>query len=236
MFKHDLLPQYKGQITPAQAADGIRVAEKNAKELLSDAELLLEHKRWPRACALAILAIEEAGKPPILRMLLLARNSDELKEGWREYRSHIKKNAMWIFSQLVADGARRLDDFRVVFDKNSDHASLLETIKQISLYSDACGDCHWSIPHDVIDAHLADALVSTARLLIQGQPSAMSSQAELEIWVKYMQPVWKQSMEQMEMALLACYNEAEEKGVLSGKHTAKDMAKLMGLDLRGEAG
>jgi hypothetical protein len=64
----------------------------------------------------------------------------------------------------------------------------------------------------------------------------MSSQAELEIWVKYMQPVWKQSMEQMEMALLACYNEAEEKGVLSGKHTAKDMAKLMGLDLRGEAG
>jgi AbiV family abortive infection protein len=203
--------------------------------LLADAELLFKHGRWSRACALAVLAIEEAGKPHILRGLLLARGADELREGWRDYRRHLSKNVMWAFPQLVTEGARELLDFRQLFDKDSDHASVLEAVKQIAFYSDACGDCNWSIPSEVIHQELAEALVSVARVLVQERPGAMSTEAELELWVKHLQPVWKQSYERMESALLACYEEAEEKGILSGGHSAKDMARFMGLQQDGGA-
>jgi len=48
------------------AADGLRklasAAAGNARDLLEEAEILLGHRRWPRACALAVLAGEEAAK------------------------------------------------------------------------------------------------------------------------------------------------------------------------------
>lgn len=47
-----------------------RVAE-NARSLVSDAELLLEHERWPRAYALAVLSCEEFGKACGLMLLSL---------------------------------------------------------------------------------------------------------------------------------------------------------------------
>jgi AbiV family abortive infection protein len=37
-------------------------AARNARDLLADAAILLEHQRWPRAHALAVLAAEEAAK------------------------------------------------------------------------------------------------------------------------------------------------------------------------------
>jgi hypothetical protein len=57
----------------------------------------------------------------------------------------------------------------------------------------------------------------------------MSTKAELEIWVKHLLPVWKKDMGAMKSALLACYKEAHEKGVLSGKQSAEDMAKFLDL-------
>jgi AbiV family abortive infection protein len=229
MVKRSALEQFKGRINPAQAAEGIKCAVQNAQDLLAEAELLLENEHWARACALAILAIEEVGKPPILRAILLARNDEELRDEWRAYRSHTKKNVTWILPQLVAEGARRLEDLRAIFDEQSDHASLLDAVKQIAFYTDACGNCHWSKPSEVIDQKLAETIVWIARMLVGGQSSAMSTEPELELWVKHMRPVWKQSMEQMKMALLACYADAEERGILSGKHTAKEMSEFIDL-------
>lgn len=39
-----------------------RAADANAKDLIADAEILMEKERWPRAFALAVLAREEFGK------------------------------------------------------------------------------------------------------------------------------------------------------------------------------
>ena len=83
---------YRGSLTPEEAARGIEVAYANATNLLGDADALLHAKRWPRAAALAILAIEEAGKGGILRGLLLARTDEERKAEWRAYRHHMDKN------------------------------------------------------------------------------------------------------------------------------------------------
>jgi AbiV family abortive infection protein len=45
-------------------------AARNARDLLTDAEMLLAGERWPRACALAILAREETAK--VIKYLSLA--------------------------------------------------------------------------------------------------------------------------------------------------------------------
>jgi AbiV family abortive infection protein len=221
------LTQYHGPLTPAQAAAGMRAAIENAGHLLSDAEFLLENKRWQRAAALAILSIEEMGKVPVLRGLLLARDERELRESWIQYRSHTKKNVLWVVPQLVTRGARKLEHFRPAYDESSDHAKLLDSVKQLAFYSDACGKCHWSVPRKVVDSALAEEMVRAAKLLVGAGHNAFTTEAELEIWCKHMRPVWKTDMNEMNRGLLACYAEAEAKGVLQGKFTEFDMFKFL---------
>jgi AbiV family abortive infection protein len=91
--------------------------------------------RFPTAASLAALAIEEAGKASISRELALASNEQDLKEAWLDYRSHTRKNVMWLFVELIESGARQLDDFRPMFDPESVHPELLDHIKQLGFYS-----------------------------------------------------------------------------------------------------
>ena len=53
--------QYRGPLTPAQAADGINAASDNARRLAEDAQALFEQGSFAIAASLAILAVEEAG-------------------------------------------------------------------------------------------------------------------------------------------------------------------------------
>src|SRR3989442_5369225 len=218
--------QYVGRLTPRQAAEGIQAALANARALLSEAELLLGHGRWPRAVALSILAIEEAGKPALIRALLLARNDGELSDEWRAYRSHVQKNINWILPELAAKGAAVLEDLRLIVDPTSDHPHILEALKQVAFYSDVYGECRWSIPAQAIDEDAARRFVALARLLASG-PEAMTTEAELELWVKHMAPVWKGDMSDMKQALVACYAEAEAHGVLWAKATASEMVRFL---------
>src|SRR5947209_4613018 len=116
MEKKKVISQYVGPVTVEQAAEGISVALSNARSLVADAELLARHERWARAASLAILAIEEAGKVPLIRALLLARNQAERRDDWRAYRSHTKKSVLSILPDLIKRGARFLDDLSPVMD------------------------------------------------------------------------------------------------------------------------
>jgi AbiV family abortive infection protein len=226
MKKH-VIKQYSGPLAPAQAAKGISVAMKNAAALASEALLLLQNQRWSRAAALAVLAIEEAGKPSQLRAILLARDEKELREEWRDYRTHSKKNVTWILPELVAKGASHIEDLRPIFDEDSDHGPLLDAIKQIAFYSDAYGDCNWSLPENVVDDKLAQTLVQIAKILVSDNKSPMTTEAELQLWIKHLGPVWKGNMADMKTALLACYAEAQALGVLQGDSSAADMVKFV---------
>lgn len=224
------LTQYVGPITPKEASEGIAAAYDTALALVQDAELLLENGRWPRAVALAILAIEEAGKPHILRALFLARTEKERRDDWRDYRSHTKKNFAYILPELVAGGARTFDDLRPLVDPNSDHGQILDTCKQLAFYSEAVvgvRPCSWSTPAKTIDESFARSLVGTAKVFASGE-HAMTSEAELELWVRHLGPVWKVAPDyEVKQAMAACYAEAEEAGVLRGKHTAGRMTRFL---------
>jgi AbiV family abortive infection protein len=195
--------------------------------LVADADLLIQHERWPRAASLAVLAIEEAGKVPLIRSLLLASDEATRRAEWRAYRSHTKKNVLWILPELAKQGARFLDDLRPTIDPHSDHPDVLEALKQIGFYTDAYGDkCNWSIPEKYIQPGFAKSLVAIAHLL-SDRNEAMTTVEELKLWVKHLKPVWKGPMWEMSQALSACYAEAEELGVLRRGESAREMTRFL---------
>ena len=209
------LDKYRGRLTAEEVAEGMNAAERNAVRLAEDAELLLESGRFPSAAALAILAIEEAGKVTILRHLSVSQDDDKARNDcWRDYRSHTKKNVSWPLPQLVAGGARNLDDFSPLFSKGADHPFLLDKVKQISLYTDCLGDTHWSEPAEVINEDLAKMLVRSARLLSK-HPDTTAK--EVELWVKHMKPYIgpgaTASHGDAKQALLAWYADLKEHGL-----------------------
>jgi AbiV family abortive infection protein len=204
------LNQFRGKLEAAQAAAGMNAASTNARRLLADAKLLLEAGSYPTAAAIAILAIEEAGKVSILRELILARNDKELSEAWRNYRAHTKKNAFWIMPQLAAAGARQLEDLRPMVDENSDHPQVLDQLKQLAFYTDCLGDAHWSQPEKIIQGDLARTLVHTAEVLAAGREVTA---LEIDLWIKHIKPVWKRDMTWMKTALSHWHQEMVSAGL-----------------------
>jgi len=165
----------------------MNAAGRNAKRLLKDATLLIEAKRFPTACSLAILSIEESGKLSILRSIATAHSEKELRRGWTEYRDHRMKNAMWIIADLVTKGARALDDLKPIFDSESDHPAILDTVKQIGFYTDCNGQGHWSEPDSVVDERLAQNMLVVAEILM---PKHETTEREVELWIAHVGPHW----------------------------------------------
>lgn len=166
----------------------MNVALRNARRLALDARRLLEAGSPPSAASLAALSIEKSGKMSILRGLVLAHSHSELRESWRDYRSHTKKNAAWILPHLAARGVSNLEGFRPIYDSKSNHPGLLDSVKQLGFYT----DCHRSEPAEVIDEGLAQSLVATAELLALEKTI---SAREVELWIEHLGPVWKGPMD-----------------------------------------
>lgn len=205
------LDQYKGVLSPAEATVGINAAIANANRLVEDAQLLLDKKRFPSAASLAALSIEESGKTAILRGLALALNGDDLKISWREYRSHTRKNVMWLFTDLIARGANKLDDFAELYREDAEHPFILDQLKQLGFYTDCLGQCHWSEPDQVISEDLAHALVRNAKFLAGKRTISVR---ELELWVHFLKPVWKGHKEHMEHALVQWHEAVHRENIV----------------------
>jgi AbiV family abortive infection protein len=208
------LDQYKGKLTPSQIAKLMNAAGRNAKRLVNDANLLLKNGRIPSAACLAILSIEESGKAGILRTLALARNAKERAQSWRDYRSHTKKNVTWLLPQLVAQGAKRLEELRPLFDPDAEHPYLLNILKQVGFYTDCLGKARCSFPQDVIDDRLAEVLVTIAEIMT---PKREVSGKEIELWIKHLGPTWKGNMAWMKKALENWYCDMKEHGLIQDK-------------------
>jgi AbiV family abortive infection protein len=205
--------QYTGKLSPRSAAEGIEAAYRNAKSLLEDAELLFQNGRYERCLSLSVLAIEESGKTTIIRSLLLKDDPKDLKKEWQNYRRHTAKNLAWILPELVANGARKLEDLRKIFDPKSDHGYTLDNLKQLSFYTDKFSLETWVCPKEIIDKEIAHRILLTARTMVSID-RVMTSEKELELWVKHLKPVQMRGIKNMKEALLNCYKEAVTNGLL----------------------
>jgi AbiV family abortive infection protein len=103
----------KPPLSPRELATFAQAALTNATELLSDAKVLLDAQRWPRAYALAVLAAEEYGK--FHACVHATRLGPDSAENW---------NAFW--KNLAWHGAK--------FDKW--HAALVDIGHYGTLYQD----------------------------------------------------------------------------------------------------
>ena len=182
------ITQYRGVLTPKQAAEGIALARANASRLIADAELLLDAERHPSAIALAILAIEELGKVQIIKMIVLHSEEAALKKSWKEYRSHRAKNVQWIIPTLAAEGARTLIELKPATDIDGEHTAMLDAIKQLAFYTDCLNATpRWSAPIDAIDPKFAESIISVAKLLNRDRVTEVK---ELELWVELFGPYY----------------------------------------------
>lgn len=217
------LNSYKGKLSPKQIAEGINVANKNSYRLARDAEFLCNAGKYPSAASLAILSIEESGKVSILRQMALARNDKEVAESWKDYRSHTKKNVTWLMPELFAKGARRLEDFLLLFEKNSDHPYILDQLKQIGFYTDCLGNANWVTPENYIDDSTAKFLVKIADIL--SKPQKEVTTLEIELWIQHMKPVWRTNLEAMKAALIAWSEDMVQHGL--EEESENDMEKFI---------
>lgn len=204
------LDSYYGHLEAEEIADGMNAANRNARRLWTDAEILIEAERYPSAAALAVLSIEESGKISILRQSAVAQDDKEVNECWQAYRWHTEKNVSWLLPDLVAEGASRLDDFAPLFDEDSDHPELLDRVKQLALYSDCVEDGHWSEPDEVIGEELASSLVQIAGVFIRDEEI---DEREVELWIEHLSPVWKTTDGLMKLGLEQWYEEMQEEGL-----------------------
>lgn len=217
--------QYNNKLDAKSAAEGIRLAKENAKRLLDDAELLFENGRIERSVALAILSIEESGKSSIIRSILLTDDAKDLKKEWQNYRKHTAKNLSWILPELVSKGARNLEEFRPIFNSENDHGQVLDNLKQLSFYTDVFSSKKWSDPKDVIDKELAEMILLSAKIL-SSKEEGIDSEEGLKLWIKHIKPVWKSEMSLMKQALIDCYKEASELGIIQ-KEKVGEMEKFI---------
>lgn len=192
-----------------QAAEGIALARKNAQRLIEDAELLLAAERYSSASALAILALEELGKVQIIKTIALFTEVEELKKAWKEYRSHRAKNVMWILPKLAAEGARTMMQLRPATNVEGDHTAMLDTVKQLSFYTDCFNDKpRWSYPGEAVDSQFAPAILATAKMLNR---EATTTNRELELWVQFVRPNYGKPT--MPEALLTFQRQLFEEGL-----------------------
>jgi AbiV family abortive infection protein len=208
--------QYRGWLSSAEIAGGINAAKRNALRLVNDARLLNENGRAASATALAILAIEESGKITILRLLALMDTDKDVAARWREYRSHKDKNAHWPLLDLFFKGARRLDDFLPMFDPTARHPQILDTVKQLCLYTDSFGKGRWTEPDRVIEKKLADSFVLVAEVFARSRDVTAE---EIDLWVQYLKPVWNVGDAARNKALLEWDKEMRRRGLITAEHS-----------------
>lgn len=179
---------------------------------------MYDNERYERATALAILAIEENGKPKIIREILLEDDQRKLKARWQEYRQHTHKNNTWIVPELISKGAKHLDEMQFLFDEKSPHRKELDHLKQFAFYTEALSKCEWKNPKNVINKETAEHIISIATLSIKHQ-NIFVTEKELEIWYKHMKPVWNGNRNVVYGALINCIKEAEDLGYIAKGYT-----------------
>jgi AbiV family abortive infection protein len=210
----------------------MNAAMKNAQRLAGDARLLFENERYASSLALAILSIEESGKCHILRELALARNERELRDCWREYRSHTKKNQLWPLIATFMKGSRRADEFKWLLEADAQHPYLLDKVKQISIYTDCYTKGLWSVPEQIAEQELARNLLTTAEVLSR---SRNFTTEEIDLWIQYLQPYWKVSDEASQRALFEWDKEMRKRGLVKNETTTLEKFFTTGLESKDDS-
>lgn len=147
---------YRGDIPAEQVVRGMELIDRNSREIIEDAKLLLENGRYARAVALSVTALEESAKKSALVSLYAVQANGKLrKRVWQEYRSHTSK-ASFIVRRPAFLGAFEGQNIE---EKAQRMGKIMDLYKQLGLYADSYetdeGSKSWSIPSESITPDMA---------------------------------------------------------------------------------
>lgn len=125
-----------GAILPDEVARGMHLSYKNAVRLRREAKVLSLFGASDRAMALAVLALEELGRIPLLlNAVFLEQNDTEgWKLFWRKLRSHGHKQSVWSHygKILQREGIPDAENYRDRYPPGTE--PLLDRFKQCGFY------------------------------------------------------------------------------------------------------
>lgn len=147
---------YRGDIPAEQIVRGMEAIDRNSREIIDDAKLLLENDRNARALSLSVIALEESAKKSALLVLYAVQVDGELrKKIWKEYRSHTSK-ASFLVRRPALRGAFEGQNIE---EKAQRMGKIMDLYKQLGLYADSYesdeGDKSWSIPSESVTPDIA---------------------------------------------------------------------------------
>jgi len=149
--------------------------------------MLFENERYPTAMAVAILAIEEVGKLPILRRMALAGSASQWGACWRDFSDHFTKSLTWVLTSVASDYTEGGPDgfHRKYLEERDLH--LLNSLKQVGLYVGCYGKGKWVEPSSKITKDVASFPLHLAKMLLTGsQPSSFDTPTAVQRWSEYM--------------------------------------------------
>ena len=139
-----------------------QAAEANARDLIDDAEILLERERWPRAYALAVLAYEEFGKGLMALALVASHPSLVTSAHLRELKNGHVRKLMSAYEHEAMVGAPEL---WATVPQSRENARDVNLLKQVGFYVDFSDDGSLRVPSKIGEDE-ARALVARVHKMI----------------------------------------------------------------------
>ncbi len=188
------ISRYEGSITLDEIKVGILETINNVESLLDDAQYLLKAKRYPRAFALSVTAIEEIGKIMVLQTMAEIPESHRgvWKTIWNDFRSHNLKYSygetkVWNDQLLAQLGAYLSADYK--------EKIVLERFRQLSLYVDYSEkNKRWFTPNEIVEEMVEKEFKIANECLVRikyYRDKGMYEVHTLKLLKKYCSPIYK---------------------------------------------
>ena len=208
--------QYFGKLTANQVASAMQAARLNALDLMDTASTLHDLKRFAHSVFFSTLAIEEAGKLPMILSIFLGFDQD-LSNLWRAYSQHRAKT-LGLNISVEARVRVNFPEIPELAAKEIGRAGPspdeLEFAKQMAVYSDCLEEagemvCH--LPRNSDWRQNAWERLCEAQAIIHALRDYPPE--ELEIWLKHAKQVQAKG-ESYQSMLKPLHDELLEKGML----------------------
>ena len=209
------LNPYFGKLAATDAASAMQAARMNALDLMDTAAILHDLKRFAHSVVFSTLAIEEAGKLPVILCIFLG--FEERSKLWQAYRHHRAKT---LGLNLGIEGRVRVNfpEIPDVVVREIGNAGPspddLDFAKQMAVYSDCLEEddemvCH--LPRNSDWRNNAWERLCEAQAIIHALRDYPPE--ELEIWLKHAKQVQSRG-EGYQSMLKPLHDELLEKGML----------------------
>jgi len=193
-------PLYRGSLSPKLAAEVSAAALRNAHRLIEDARVLVSACRYPTAITLAVLAIEEATKAELVRLIVSATKPKVLKEAWQAFRNHAIRQSDFMREVLSVVSANP----ELVKPDLGPIEEMLTVFKELGLYVDLTPNGEdYDEPARRLGnaAEHAKVFVDIAARFVGGKTAA--SVRAMELWLEHLGSAqtagalarWKAAME-----------------------------------------